>query len=675
MRFWAYMLAPALCQSVDLRGFEPLSIQDSEHCWTSFNFKSHFAAGRAGGFVGVYRTGAPNLPFWAPSRHARPRPCLGLAGDPLQSCFTARLGVQVDNSVLIDGEVVSSTDYRWGYMPQGGGGLGSYWMELRLWVQPGPHTLLVLFMPASRYFERHFRTVPRERVHERLIKPAPDGGTLSPRVSDAKYRTIPVLRHYSLSRLQIVTHASLQFVTCCDRKGQIIMHGAGPSGSLPLLALSDNMQEQYAMGLASAPTQYDESHCSAVIPSAVIWVNAYRQDGIHHVVSDKLPLLWFAAASMCAVSPESELEGARLDHDCIAKTHLVQRTWPTGHLADPHAFPSYMRELLHAVSDHAPSTFDFDDLVTAANDCAPGEGCQHVCFRRLSIYYDQFMFHGVDGEHGERVPSFRPDSAVDRRFVLWRDYRAHLLFRLGVNASTAPSAHMVFLRRPHSRSTLNHDEIVAALVGAGFYVESVTPDYHSVKTLAALVSSARVLCAVNSGVGNAVFLPPNSGLLELQPKPANFQSNEPLTHDVMFIFLRIHHIKYTCIRNFVLPMELRAIATFAKASRLDIDSTAERHEDVPELVEEYKELVRHNKLFGDQPRAPVRFDPDRIVQLAAELNEVMVDHARACDGRSPEQLNEPDLALWCSVGMLRQQLCFGEEAYTFSPEADYSLGL
>jgi hypothetical protein len=49
-----------------------------------------------------------------------------------------------------------------------------FWLDLRLWVQPGPHTLLALFKPSQKYFERHFSTVPREQLH-RLRALAPDG--------------------------------------------------------------------------------------------------------------------------------------------------------------------------------------------------------------------------------------------------------------------------------------------------------------------------------------------------------------------------------------------------------------------------------------------------------------------------------------------------------------------
>jgi hypothetical protein len=217
---------------------------------------------------------------------------------------------------------------------------------------------------------------------------------------------------------------------------------------------------------------------------------------------------------------------------------------------------------------------------------------------------------------------------------------------------------------------MNHDEIVAALVSTGFHVVSVTPDHHSVRDLAELVSSARLLCAVNSGVGNALFLPPNSGILELQPKPVDFQSNEPFTHDVMFNFLRLHHIKYNCLRNFVLPMELSTVAPFAQPAPLNISPEAQRLEDVPELMKERKALRLLNKLFSDLPRVLARFDPARVVQLARDLHEQMSEHALTCDGRSSEQLDDPDLTLWCSAGMLRHQLCFGDEVYTFSPEAE-----
>ncbi len=305
-------------------------------------------------------------------------------------------------------------------------------------------------------------------------------------------------------------------------------------GSLADIPLADNHMHIFAMKVLPVQMEYEERHCSAVIPRAVIWVNAYKQDGIFHILGDKLPPLWFPAYSMCA----ADAEGAgvsRLDRDelqrCIAQ--LIHRAWPTGDIDDRRAFPSYMRELLHAVSDHAPSTPDLDDVVTAANECALVE-CRRGCFHKLSIYYDYFMYHGDDERSGSALPkSFWPQSALDERFFLWPEYRAHLLVRLGVNLrhnATTLLNHMVFLRRSRSRRTMNH----------------------------------RFLCAVNSGVGNALFLPPNSGILELQPKPVAFQSFEPFTHDVMFIFLWLHHIKYNCLRNFVLPMELSTVTTFAQ---------------------------------------------------------------------------------------------------------------
>ena len=87
-------------------------------------------------------------------------------------------------------------------------------------------------------------------------------------------------------------------------------------------------------------------------------------------------------------------------------------------------------------------------------------------------------------------------------------------------------------------------------------------------------------------------------------------------------------------------------------------------------MKEAKELRLLNKLFSDLPRVLAHFDPSRVVQLASDLQEQMSEHALTCDGRSVEQLDDPHLALWCSVGMLRHQLCFGDEVYTFSPEAE-----
>jgi hypothetical protein len=102
---------------------------------------------------------------------------------------------------------------------------------------------------------------------------------------------------------------------------------------------------------------------------------------------------------------------------------------------------------------------------------------------------------------------------------------------------------------------------------------------------------------------------------------------------------------------------------------LNIPPEVEHLEDVPELMKEAKELRLLNKLF---PRVLAHFDPSRVVQLASDLQEQMSEHALTCDGRGAEHLDDPHLALWCSVGMLRHwhQLCFGDEVYTFSPEAE-----
>jgi hypothetical protein len=187
-RWLVYVLAPALCRSLDLSGLEPVSISD--HCWTSFNFEYHYSAGGAGGFVGMYRT-----------------------GDPLQACFFAMLGGHINTQVLIDGEEVRSTDYRSAYVPRGDGS-GHYWLDLRLWVEPGAHTLLVLFLPARQYFERHFSTAPRERLRERLRALAPEGPPLSPRISVMHVRQRLAPRHCYLdpttysSGVKLVPHGS-----------------------------------------------------------------------------------------------------------------------------------------------------------------------------------------------------------------------------------------------------------------------------------------------------------------------------------------------------------------------------------------------------------------------------------------------------------------------------------
>ncbi len=52
-------------------------------------------------------------------------------------CFVASLGVQVNTSVLIDGEVVRFADYRWAFS---GGFRGGYWLDLRLWMKLLPDT-------------------------------------------------------------------------------------------------------------------------------------------------------------------------------------------------------------------------------------------------------------------------------------------------------------------------------------------------------------------------------------------------------------------------------------------------------------------------------------------------------------------------------------------------------
>ncbi len=139
--------------------------------------------------------------------------------------------------------------------------------------------------------------------------------------------------------------------------------------------------------------------------------------------------------------------------------------------------------------------------------------------------------------------------------------------------------------------------------------------------------------------------------------------------------LRIHHIKYACLRFYVLPLELKTSTTFSRPVdfTLKLSAGVERRQDVPALLQEHAELLRFNKQFEDHPITPVRFEPARVVELASELHDFMAEHAAACDGTGSraEQLDNPELALWCSLGpgMLRHQPCFGDEVYTFSPEA------
>jgi hypothetical protein len=113
----------------------------------------------------------------------------------------------------------------------------------------------------------------------------------------------------------------------------------------------------------------------------------------------------------------------------------------------------------------------------------------------------------------------------------WRKYRESLWAHLRVpthHGSPADSEirRLLFLRRPGylHRRLLNHDEIAVMLQAHGFRVRSLTPDWHSLSTVASAAAQASVLIGINSGAYNAVFLPTGGGALELGPHCSEFFS-------------------------------------------------------------------------------------------------------------------------------------------------------
>ena len=351
-------------------------------------------------------------------------------------------------------------------------------------------------------------------------------------------------------------------------------------------------------------------------------------------------------------------EQASDDSDCSAQTHLIPRTWPSGELSD-RSFAPFMAELLGAVSEHSPSAFDFDDVVALANDCSDGP-CRPVCFRQLSVYYEQDMIHGHHSHrpNSEFPDTFFPAGPMDRRFRFWPAYRSRLLHGLRVLAAAdtgAASKGLVLLQRPNTRRTINHQSIEDFLTKMGFAVVSATPDYHTVQMMARVISSARYLCAVSSGVGNGVFLPPNSGVLDLQPQwmPSQTPGVVLLSHDPMFVYLHIHHIKYACHRSLVQPLELEGKMQEYEDSELDWHRMYEHANTVPDHIAQFWQQAHHQQVF---------YPPERISELISELTQLMT----AYDESMCLDLDHASPA--CRGGTAKRHFCFGDELFPFAAD-------
>ena len=404
---------------------------------------------------------------------------------------------------------------------------------------------------------------------------------------------------------------------------------------------------------------YNETHCSAVIESAVIWVNKGRQLTIWHFIADKLSNLWYTGSH--------DIRGVyKIDRS--SRTHFIHRNWPTdrltieeGHIrpvgppaSNTPSFPVYLLPLLQAITDIPIGEFDFDDVVAWANEPDTGP----VCFRNLSIYYHHTMTHGVPPNTKPiEVPlHYWARGKDDPRFFLWQQFRARLLMGLSV-ATTPPNhtveSHLVFLRRVGTREIVNHDEIHMHLEQTGFAVVSTLPESHEMATLAGLVASAHVLCGVGSAVGNAVFLRPNSGVLELEamylrftqwvpPRHPNPQFNI-FRHDGMLTFLMLHHLKYQCSRNLILPISLRDIVL-----TIGLEQWEHRH--------------------GLYNIRRVRYDPRRILQLVMELKSAVDRLDFICNVPIEQFGAVPDAC----IPMIREQPCFEDQDYEYE-DVEYSL--
>ena len=252
-------------------GYTQLMLQPDEGfggpwCFFTNNFKyQHAASSGNSSFVGVYRT-----------------------GDPLQLCFhvnASRFELRVDGAKV--------TDYRWDQASRSH--LWLLWLELRLWMPPGRHILHLLLPQRQVYLELSFDTVQRELLQQRVGGFVVQDTQTEPKASIINVHEAASLAGYEAGKYRSVNHGSFRYVSCCNRKGQLILHSLDSPALYYEFGLGDSFPGDpgTAMQVVQSDSLYDEQLCSAVLPRAVIWVNAYRQKGILHFVAEKLSLLWY----------------------------------------------------------------------------------------------------------------------------------------------------------------------------------------------------------------------------------------------------------------------------------------------------------------------------------------------------------------------------------------------
>jgi hypothetical protein len=241
-------------------------------CFFTNNFKYQYAASSGNGsFVGVYRT-----------------------GDPLQLCFhvnASRFELRVDGAKVTDYR--EYRQYRW---DQGSRShLWFVWLELRLWMPPGRHILHLLLTQRQVYLELSFDTVRRELLPQRVGGFVVQDMQTEPKASIINVHKAASLAGYEAGKYRSVNHGSFRYVSCCNRKGQLILHSLDSPALYSEFELGDGFPGDpgTAMQVVQSDSLYDEQLCSAVLPRAVIWVNAYRQKGILHFLAEKLSLLWY----------------------------------------------------------------------------------------------------------------------------------------------------------------------------------------------------------------------------------------------------------------------------------------------------------------------------------------------------------------------------------------------
>lgn len=386
-----------------------------------------------------------------------------------------------------------------------------------------------------------------------------------------RFRTKPTALPYPVYHF---TH-----LTCCTVFGAFILHAGNSNGEW---YVSDGLQAAagpdtaLSVVLTNVSDPYSEEACASVVDRhTFVFLELSHWGSFSHFLMEFLPSLFFTIAMVA-------------DQDGLpfrpTQTLLIRNR---GNFPSSYApAPSWQRELLAAFSD-LPA-IEFAQLLATvhfhATDYQPTEGVptNAVCFRHLVAYQSYTMVL----DDPER-------SANADRVANWHSFRSHMWATFGVDevgASCRRSSQflrgsgsarrdglqrLLILRRLHrgGRRLLNHHEVEAALLDAGWAVSSVSPDLHDVAFTADAAYGHTALLAINSGSYNAVFMRTGSCVVEIAPRSHHHMlgqsESQRLTFTVGLAHLGVHHVVYACFPKLYPRLLLEAPAGSAPRRRDD----------------------------------------------------------------------------------------------------------